>query len=125
MPTPFCFDDDEQTELRYHIEDLRDRYQEMQFAADDLQRAIEDYNAQVAAAQRFLTDKVVDCEDELMAARTEKFQKTARGKRIAEWINEIKLVTMASHTVDLKVSDYVDSDNVEFADVLEDLEREA
>lgn len=125
MPTPFCFDDDEQTELRYHIEDLRDRYQEMQFAADDLQRAIEDYNQQVEAAKRFLSDKVVDCEDELTAARTEKFQRTARGRRIAEWISGLAETTAKNYSVELKLSEHIDSDGENFADVLEDLEREA
>ena len=125
MPTPFCFDDSEQDELRYHIEDLRDRYEEMQYAADQLKDAIEEYNQQVRVARTFLEDKVVDCEDELYAARTEKFQKTPRGVRIAEWINELKAVLQKTATVELDISDKIDSDRENFADVLEDLEREA
>jgi hypothetical protein len=125
MPSPFCFDDDEQAEIQYHVEDLRDRYQEMQFAADDFQTAISEYNLQVASAIKFLEQKVGDCEDELYNARTEKFQQTPRGKRIAEWIAQLRSVQEGLHSVQLDIAKYVDSDQENLADKLEDLEREA
>jgi hypothetical protein len=86
---------------------------------------MDDYNKQVALAEKFLIDKVEDCEDELRAARTEKFQNTARGKQIAVWIEHLRAETLKKHTVDLNVSDYIDSDDTNFADALEDLEKEA
>lgn len=125
MPTPFCFDDDERDELRYHVEDLRDRYEEMQWAADELAEKIHEYNQQVELAKKFLKDKMEDCKDELYNCRTEKFQKTHRGQEIARWINQLETEVEKPHIVDLNVSEYIDSDMTNFADILEDLEKKA
>jgi len=123
--TPFCFDPDEREELKYQIEDLRDRYEELQFAADDLMNAIEEYNRQVDITTKFLEEKVGDCIEQLVENRTEKFQQTPRGLQIARWMDQMRYILSQDHKVLLDVTEYVDSDNVLLADLIEDVDKEA
>ena len=118
--TEFRLDEFELEERKYLVEDLREQFERVTDAYEDLRRELVDYNRLVKKAEAFVEEKLDQVIDSY-TSRSEKFQNCPRGLEITKWIDELREFFREGNEVVFPEVPSLDPDNECLADKLEDL----
>ncbi|HET9943607.1 MAG TPA: hypothetical protein VFR05_09715 [Terriglobia bacterium] len=112
---------DERNEL---IEDLREQFERVTDAYEDLRRELADYNRLVKNAEAFVESKLDQVIDSY-TSRSQRFQACKRGLEIVQWIDEMREFFREGNEVVFPEVPSLDPDNGCLADKLEDISEGA